>query len=148
MELGLLVLPIRRWLFFKPSIGIASAPAGGVTGVGSVTQMIGGITICDKNTNAKRKSVQQIALVNLKLDILQHLKLNLLEEEEVLDPAGTSGISTTGGVGVVTVSNVGNGYINSPTITFSTPKHVGAASTAVLATPLVGGLVSVSCLPL
>ena len=26
--------------------------------------MIGGITICDKNTNAKRKSVQQIALVN------------------------------------------------------------------------------------
>ena len=39
-----------------------SAPAGGVTG--SVTQMIGGITICDKNTNAKRKSVQQIALVN------------------------------------------------------------------------------------
>ena len=60
----------------------------------------------------------------------------------------TSGISTTGGVGVVTVSSSGGGYINAPTVTFSTPKHVGAAATAVLATPMVGGGVSIMSAPI
>ena len=132
---------------FKPSIGIASAPAGGVTGVGSVTQMIGGITICDKNTNAQRKSVQQIALVNPGTGYTTAPKIKFTGGGGS-GAAGTSGISTTGGVGVVTVSNVGNGYINSPTITFSTPKHVGAAATAVLATPMVGGGVSIMSAPI
>ena len=132
---------------FKPSIGIASAPAGGVTGVGSVTQMIGGITICDKNTNAQRKSVQQIALVNPGTGYTTAPKIKFTGGGGS-GAAGTSGISTTGGVGVVTVSNVGNGYINSPTITFSTPKHVGAAATAVLATPFVGTGVSIASAPI
>ena len=132
---------------FKPSIGIASAPAGGVTGVGSVTQMIGGITICDKNTNAQRKSVQQVALVNPGTGYTTAPKIKFTGGGGS-GAAGTSGISTTGGVGVVTVSNVGNGYINSPTITFSTPKHVGAAATAVLATPFVGTGVSIASAPI
>ena len=132
---------------FKPSIGISSAPAGGVTGVGSVTQMIGGITICDKNTNAQRKSVQQIALVNPGTGYTTAPKIKFTGAGGS-GAAGTSGISTTGGVGVVTVSNVGNGYVNSPTITFSTPKHVGAAATAVLATPFVGTGVSIASAPI
>ena len=37
---------------------------------------------------------------------------------------------------------------NAPTVTFSTPKHVGAAATAVLATPMVGGGVSIMSAPI
>ena len=130
-----------------PSIGIGSAPAGGVTGVGTVAQMISGINVCNTNTNTKLKSVQQIGLVNPGTGYTSQPTIKF-SGGGGSGAAATSGISTTGGVGVVTVSSSGGGYINAPTVTFSTPKHVGAAATAVLATPMVGGGVSIMSAPI
>ena len=131
-----------------PSIGIGSAPAGGVTGVGTVAQMISGINVCNTNTNTKLKSVQQIGLVNPGTGYTSQPTIKF-SGGGGSGASATSGISTTGGVGVVTVSSSGGGYINAPTVTFSTPKHVGAAgSTAVLATPMVGGGVSIMSAPI
>jgi len=130
-----------------PSIGIGSAPTGGVTGVGTVAQMISGINVCNTNTNTKLKSVQQIGLVNPGTGYTSAPTIKF-SGGGGSGAAATSGISTTGGVGVVTVSSSGGGYINAPTVTFSTPKHVGAAATAVLATPMVGGGVSIMSAPI
>ena len=65
-----------------------------------------------------------------------------------MDAAATTTIAD-GVVGVATISDGGNGYVFAPTVTFSTPKHVGAeAATAVLATPMVGGGVSIMSAPI
>ncbi len=131
-----------------PSVGIASVGiAGSVTGIGTVSQMISGINVCNTNTNTKLKSVQQIGLVNPGTGYTSAPTVKF-SSGGGSGAAATSGISTTGGVGVVTVSSSGGGYINSPTVTFSTPKHVGAAATAVLATPMVGGGVSIMSAPI
>jgi len=131
-----------------PSVGIASVGiAGSVTGIGTVAQMISGINVCNTNTNAKLRSVQQIGLVNPGTGYTSPPTIKF-SGGGGSGAAATSGISTTGGVGVVTVSSSGGGYINSPTVTFSTPKHVGAAATAVLATPMVGGGVSIMSAPI
>ena len=131
-----------------PSVGIASVGiAGSVTGIGTVSQMIGGINVCNTNTNTKLKSVQQVAIVNPGTGYTTAPTIKF-SGGGGSGAAATSGISTTGGVGVVTVSSSGGGYINAPTVTFSTPKHVGAAATAVLATPMVGGGVSITSAPI
>ena len=131
-----------------PSVGIASVGiAGSVTGIGTVAQMISGINVCNTNTNAKLRSVQQIGLVNPGTGYTSPPTIKF-SGGGGSGAAATSGISTTGGVGVVTVSSSGGGYINAPTVTFSTPKHVGAAATAVLATPMVGGGVSIMSAPI
>ena len=131
-----------------PSVGIASVGiAGSVTGIGTVAQMISGINVCNTNTNTKLKSVQQIGLVNPGTGYTSPPTIKF-SGGGGSGAAATSGISTTGGVGVVTVSSSGGGYINAPTVTFSTPKHVGAAATAVLATPMVGGGVSIMSAPI
>ena len=131
-----------------PSVGIASVGiAGSVTGIGTVSQMIGGINVCNTNTNTKLKSVQQVAIVNPGTGYTTAPTVKF-SGGGGSGAAATSGISTTGGVGVVTVSSSGGGYINSPTVTFSTPKHVGAAATGVLATPFVGTGVSIVAAPI
>jgi hypothetical protein len=131
-----------------PSVGIASVGiAGSVTGIGTVAQMISGINVCNTNTNAKLRSVQQIGLVNPGTGYTSPPTIKF-SGGGGSGAAATSGISTTGGVGVVTVSSSGGGYINAPTVTFSTPKHAGAAATAVLATPMVGGGVSIMSAPI
>ena len=63
--------------------------------------------------------------------------------------AATTGISTTGSVKLVTITNGGSGYIGSPSVGISTPKHVGTAATAILAVPSGAGAgVSVTSAPI
>lgn len=131
-----------------PSVGISSVGiAGSVTGIGTVSQMISGINVCNTNTNIKLKSVQQVAIVNPGTGYTSAPTVKFTGGGGS-GAIATSGISTTGGVGIVTISSSGGGYINSPIVTFSTPKHVGAAATAVLATPMVGGGVSIMSAPI
>ena len=46
-----------------PTVGVTSAPSGGTTAVGIAT-MIGGINVCNLNSNASLKSVQAVNVVN------------------------------------------------------------------------------------
>lgn len=55
----------------------------------------------------------------------------------------TVGISTTGAIGPVLINRGGGKYVIPPLVTFSTPKHVGAAATAIIDGPVVGMGVSV-----
>ena len=131
-----------------PTVGVSSVGfAGSVTGIGTASQMISGINVCNTNTNNKLRSVQGVAIVNPGTGYTSAPTVKF-SGGGGSGAAATSGISTTGGVGVVTVSSSGGGYINSPIVTFSTPKHVGAAATAVLATPMVGGGVSIMSAPI
>ena len=125
-----------------PSVGISSAPAGGVTGIGSAI-MIGGIKYCNLNINANQKSVQSVNLINSGAGYIVAPAITFTSDSGSGAKA-TAGIGTTGGIGIVTVSASGSGYVISPTITFSTPKHVGAAATAIIDSPMVGGGVSVT----
>ena len=43
---------------------LSVAPSGGITGVASVTQMIGGIDFCNLNRNPGAQSIQQLDVVN------------------------------------------------------------------------------------
>jgi len=115
-----------------PTVGVSSVGvAGSVTGIGTASQMISGINVCNTNTNNKLRSVQQVAIVNPGTGYTSAPTVKF-SGGGGSGAAATSGISTTGGVGVVTVSSSGGGYVNSPTVTFSTPKHVGASATAVI----------------
>jgi hypothetical protein len=129
-----------------PRVAISSAPSGGVTGIATAV-MIGGINVCNLNANPKLQSVQQVQLLNAGSGYISNPGVRFISNTGK-GAAGIVGISTTGGVGIVTVNVSGSGYVTAPTVTFTPPKHVGAAATAILNSPIVGGGVSVTSAPI
>jgi len=129
-----------------PRVAISSAPSGGVTGVATAV-MIGGINVCNLNANPKLQSVQQVQVINPGFGYTSIPGVRFISNTGT-GAAGIVGISTTGGVGIVTVNVAGSGYVTAPTVTFTPPKHVGAAATAILNSPIVGGGVSVTSAPI
>ena len=112
----------------SPRVAISSAPAGGVTGVGSAT-LIGGIVVCTDSANPATKSVQSIEVINPGFGYTIAPKILIFG-----DGSGATATSTIGDgvVGVITVTNSGGGYINSPSIVFTGISSVSAAATAVV----------------
>lgn len=112
-----------------PTVGISSAPAGGVTGVATVS-MIGGIVVCNDNVNPQNKSVQSVYLINPGLGYTVAPGVRFIG-------GGGSGAAATaiigdGVIGPITVTNAGSGYTTAPTITFTGISTVSAAATAVV----------------
>jgi hypothetical protein len=112
-----------------PIVGISSAPSGGQTG-SAVAKMIGGIVVCNDNTNPAAKSVQSVEIVNTGYGYTVTPGVRFIG-------GGGKGATATavlgdGIVGIITVTNSGSGYINPPTITFSGISSVSAAATAVV----------------
>ncbi len=130
----------------KPTVGIGSAPVGGITGIATV-RMIGGINVCNLNSNSALKSVQNVDLVNPGSGYTIAPSIRIYNGGGT-GAAATSILSEIANVGVVTITGAGGGYVDAPEVTFSTPKHVGAAATAVLDYPVVGGGVSVLSAPI
>ncbi|MDB4348698.1 hypothetical protein OAA64_00040 [bacterium] len=129
-----------------PRVAISSAPSGGVTGIATAV-MIGGINVCNLNANPKLQSVQQVQLLNAGSGYVSNPGVRFISNTGT-GAAGIVGISTTGGVGIVTVNAAGSGYVTAPTVTFTPPKHVGAAATAILDAPIVSTGVSVTSAPI
>ena len=129
-----------------PRVAISSAPSGGVTGVATAV-MIGGINVCNLNANPKLQSVQQVQVINTGSGYTSVPGVRFISNTGT-GAAGIVGISTTGGVGIVTVNVAGSGYVTAPTVTFTPPKHVGAAATAILDAPMVSTGVSVTSAPI
>ena len=129
-----------------PRVAISSAPAAGVTGIATAI-MIGGINVCNQSANPGAQSVQQVQILNSGSGYTSPPGVRFISNSGA-GAAATVGISTTGGVGIVTISSGGSGYTTSPTVTISAPKHVGAAATAVLDSPVVGGGVSIVSAPI
>ena len=112
-----------------PTVGISSAPAGGLTGI-ATARMIGGINVCNLNVNPQLKSVQNVDVVNSGYGYTTTPLVRFIG-------GGGSGAAATasigdGVVGIVTLTSSGSGYTTSPTITFTGISSVSAAATAVV----------------
>jgi len=124
-----------------PTIGISSAPSGGVTAVG-IASMIYGIVVCNDSANKNAGSVQAIDLTNPGSGYTTTPLIKFVGGYG--SGAAASAIDGFRTVGIVTVSDGGSGFSTAPTVTFSTPIHVGAAATSTLDTPMVALGVSVA----
>lgn len=112
-----------------PTVGISSAPAGGITGI-ATARMIGGINVCNLNVNPNLRSVQSVDIINAGSGYTVAPLVRFIG-------GGGSGAAATatigdGVIGVVTITSGGSGYTTSPTITFTGISSVSAAATAVI----------------
>ena len=118
-----------------PSVGLSSAPSGGVSAVG-IASMIGGIQYCNLNINANQKSVQAIYLSNAGAGYTVAPAVTVTSSSG----SGAAGTAYIGDavVGIITVTGGGSGYVESPSITFTNEVFlsgvttVSAAATAYL----------------
>lgn len=114
-----------------PTVGISSAPTGGVTAT-AIATMISGIVVCNDNVNPAAQSVQSVRLINPGTGYTAAPGVRFIG-------GGGSGAAATsvienGIVGIVTITSGGSGYTTSPTITFTGISTVSAAATAVVST--------------
>jgi hypothetical protein len=112
-----------------PTIGISSAPVGGKTATASAT-MIGGIVVCNDNTNPEAQSVQSIEIIN------PGYGYTTTPGVRIIGGGGNGATATAtlgdGIVGIITMTNSGSGYVTPPSITFTGISTVSAAATAVV----------------
>jgi hypothetical protein len=112
-----------------PTVGISSAPAGGGT-ASAIAEMIGGIVVCNDNTNPQARSVQSVSLTNAGFGYTVTPGVRFIG-------GGGSGATATatlgdGIVGVIDITNAGSGYVTAPSITFAGISTVSAAATALV----------------
>jgi hypothetical protein len=112
-----------------PTVGISSAPLGGKT-ASAIATMIGGIVVCNDNTNPKAKSVQSVEIVNPGYGYTVAPGVRFIGGKG----KGATATATIGDgiVGIITITNSGSGYVNSPQITFTGIASVSAAATAIV----------------
>jgi hypothetical protein len=110
-----------------PTVGISSALAGGGT-ASAIAEMIGGIVVCNDNTNPQAQSVQNVVLTNAGFGYTVTPGVRFIG-------GGGNGATATatlgdGIVGIITVTNAGSGYVTAPSISFIGISTVSAAATA------------------
>ena len=112
-----------------PTIGISSAPLGGQTS-SAIAKMIGGIVVCNDNTNPSAQSVQSIEILN------PGYGYTTVPGVRVIGGGGNGATASAtlgdGIIGIITVTNSGSGYVIPPPIIFSGISTVSAAATAVV----------------
>jgi hypothetical protein len=112
-----------------PTVGISSAPSGGKTAT-AVAKMIGGIVVCNDNTNPAAQSVQNVEIIN------PGYGYTVTPGVRFIGGGGNGATATAtlgdGIVGIITVTNSGSGYVTPPQITFTGISSVSAAATAVV----------------
>ena len=118
-----------------PTVGVSSAPSGGITGI-LTASMISGIVVCTDSANPSSKSVQSVEITNPGSGYTVAPKVRF-------SGGGGSGAAATatigdGIVGIITVTNAGSGYTAAPAITFTNQifktgvTTVSASATAVV----------------
>lgn len=112
-----------------PTVGISSASSGGKTAT-AIAKMIGGIVVCNDNTNPSAQSVQSVEIVNPGYGYTVAPGIRFVGGEG----SGATATATIGDgvVGIITVTNSGSGYVTPPAITISGISTVSAAATAVV----------------
>jgi hypothetical protein len=112
-----------------PTVGISSAPMGGRT-ASAIAKMIGGIVVCNDNTNPSAQSVQSVEITNAGYGYTTSPGVRFIGG----GGNGAAGIASIGNgvVGIVTITNSGSGYATPPSIIFTGISSVSAAATAVV----------------
>jgi hypothetical protein len=112
-----------------PTVGFSSAPAGGLT-ASAVAEMIGGIVVCNDNTNPQSKSIQKVLVTN------SGYGYTVAPGVRFIGGGGKGGIATAtigyGIIGIISITNGGSGYVNPPNISFTGISTISAAATAVV----------------
>ena len=118
-----------------PRVAISSAPAGGVTGVGTA-YLLGGIVVCSgaADFTSNKSVVQNAYLVNPGSGYTSGPAINFIANGDDGVGAAATSVMANGTIGIVTVTGGGSGYTTSPTITFTGLSTVSAAATAVVST--------------
>ena len=114
---------------YPPRVAISSAPSGtGRTGIATAI-MIGGIVVCNDNTNPNLKSVQSVEIINAGFGYTVAPKVAFFG-----DGSGATAVASIGNgvIGSINIVNGGSGYVNPPNISFVGVSSVGAAATAVI----------------
>jgi hypothetical protein len=118
-----------------PTVGISSAPAGGVTGIATAT-MIDGIVVCTDNVNSNARSVQSVQIINPGAGYTSSPGVRFIGG----GGSGAAAVATIGNniIGIVTVTNGGSGYSTIPTVTFTNQIfNVGVSTVSAAATAIV-----------
>lgn len=112
-----------------PTVGFSSAPSGGNTAT-AIAELIGGIVVCNDNTNPQAKSVQKVLITNSGFGYTTPPGVKFIGG----GGSGAEAKSTIGDgvVGIITITNPGSGYVTPPAITFTGISSVSAAATAVV----------------
>jgi len=112
-----------------PTIGISSSPDGGKTAT-AIAKMIGGVVVCNDNTNPNSKSVQSVEIIN------PGYGYTITPGVRFIGGGGRGATATAtlgdGVVGIITITNSGSGYVNPPSISFTGISSVSAAATAIV----------------
>ena len=118
---------------YIPRVAISSAPAGGISGIGTAT-MISGIVACDKNVDPLRKSVQSVELINPGAGYTVVPGIRFIPHSTGGGGAAATATIGDGVIGIVTITNGGSGYstANKPLVSFSGTSTVSAAATVLV----------------
>lgn len=112
-----------------PEVGISSAPSNGLT-ASAIANMIGGIVVCNDNTNPQAKSVQSVDVIN------PGYGYTVTPGVRFIGGGGNGATATAtiadGIVGIITITRSGSGYVNPPNISFDGFSLVSAAATAIV----------------
>jgi len=128
-----------------PTVGVTSAPAGGTTAVGIAT-MIGGINVCNQNTNAKLQSVQAVNVVKsgAGYTVAPGVRFSVPSNQTGSGATATATIGD-GVVGIITVTSGGGGYTEAPTVTFTNEVfETGVTTASAVAYPVVSAAGTIS----
>ena len=124
-----------------PTIGVSSAPVGGVTGILTAT-MISGINVCNLNISNNQKSVQQVVITN------PGAGYTLAPTLQVTGGGGSGAAGTVfigdGAVGIVTLTDAGSGYTTAPTVTITGPGAGGTTATAEAVVSSAGTITAIN----
>ncbi len=101
-----------------PTVGVSSAPSGGVTAVG-IASMIGGIQVCNLNANPRLQSVQKVNISNPGSGYTTTPTVTFSTSDGT--GVGAAATATIGSdiIGPISITNSGGGYITNPTISFT-----------------------------
>jgi hypothetical protein len=124
-----------------PTIGVSSAPTGGVTGILTAT-MISGITVCNLNISDNLKSVEQVVITN------PGAGYTLAPTLQITGGGGSGAAGTVfigdGAVGIVTLTDAGSGYTTAPSVTITGPVGVGTTAEAKAIVSSAGTITAVN----
>ena len=112
-----------------PTVQVSAAPTGGLTAVG-IASMIGGIQVCNLNANPRLQSVQRVDVSNPGFGYTVAPTVTFSTTDGTGSGAAATTVIGDDVVGIVTITNIGGGYISNPVVSFTNEIFKSGITTA------------------